>query len=121
LTTNDSLELNELDTPDKVQLHDENVVTYSAEFGELMMELKRYLYENMYRHYRLVRMQQKAERIVANLFNAYIKEPEMLPTEVQKRLAEAPLHRVVADYLAGMTDRYAVDEWDKLFDSYARA
>jgi dGTPase len=121
LTTHNSLELNELDTPDKVQLHDENVVNYSAEFGELMKELKRYLYENMYRHYRLVRMQQKAERIVANLFNAYIKEPEMLPTEAQKRLAEAPLHRVVADYLAGMTDRYAVDEWDKLFDPYARA
>ena len=45
----------------------------------------------------------------------------MLPTDVQNRLEEAPLHRVIADYLAGMTDRYALDEWNKLFDPYSRA
>jgi dGTPase len=55
------------------------------------------------------------------LFEAYIKEPEMLPTAVQHRLADQPLHRVVADYIAGMTDRYALYEWQKLFDPYARA
>jgi dGTPase len=75
----------------------------------------------MYRHYRLMRMQQKAERTVSDLFNAYLKEPAMLPTDVQKRLDDKPLHRVIADYLAGMTDRYAVDEWNKLFDPNAKA
>jgi dGTPase len=119
--TNNALESAGLDTPEKVQLHDSNVVNYSAEFGAEVRELKRYLYQNMYHHYRLVRMQQKAERIVSDLFNAYLKEPAMLPTDVQKRLDDAPLHRVIADYLAGMTDRYALDEWNKLFDPYARA
>jgi dGTPase len=121
ITTHKTLEAAGLDTADKVQLHNENVVEYSAEFGALVRELKSYLYRNMYRHYRLVRMQQKAERIVSDLFNAYLKEPAMLPTEVQKRTEETALHRVVADYLAGMTDRYATDEWNKLFDPYARA
>ena len=119
--TNNALESAKLDTPEKVQLHDSNVVNYSAEFGAEVRELKRYLYQNMYHHYRLVRMQQKAERIVSELFNAYLKEPAMLPTDVQKRLDAAPLHRVIADYLAGMTDRYALDEWNRLFDPYARA
>ena len=119
--TNDALESAGLDTPEKVQLHYENVVGYSDKFGDEVRELKRYLYKNMYRHYRLVRMQQKAERIVSDLFDAYLKEPAMLPSDVQQRLDNAPLHRVIADYLAGMTDRYALDEWNKLFDPYARA
>ena len=121
ITTDKALESNDLDTPDKVQLHEDNVVGYSADFGHEVKDLKRYLYQNMYHHYRLVRMQQKAERIISNLFNAYLKEPAMLPTDVQTRLEATPLHRVIADYLAGMTDRYALDEWNKLFDPYARA
>jgi dGTPase len=121
LTTHNRLESAGLDTPKKIQLHGENVVGYSAEFGAEIKELKRYLYQNMYRHYRLVRMQQKAERILADLFTAYLKEPAMLPGDVQARQKEEPLHRVIADYLAGMTDRYATDEWDKLFDPYASA
>jgi dGTPase len=74
----------------------------------------------MYRHYRLVRMQSKAERYIADLYEAYLKEPEMLPEKTQQRLSEAPLPRVIADYIAGMTDRYALDEWQKLFDPYVR-
>ena len=119
--TNAALEANGLDTSEKLQLHDENVVGYSDEFGTEVKELKRYLYQNMYHHYRLVRMQQKAERIGSNLFNAYLKEPAMLPTDVQQRLDSEPLHRVIADSLAGMTDRYALDEWNKLFDPYSRS
>ncbi len=122
LTHTDSLLRSaDLDSPLKVQTHHENVVGYSPEFGIKVRALKKYLYEHMYRHYRLVRMQEKAERFVSALFNAYVKEPEMLPTAVQQRLATASLHRVVADYIAGMTDRYALDEWQKLFDPYARA
>lgn len=119
--TDAQLRAYDLDSPLKVQMHDENVVGYSDAFGPQVRALKRFLYERMYRHYRLVRMQEKAERFVTALFEAYIKEPQMLPTAVQERLAEAPLHRVVADYIAGMTDRYALDEWQKLFDPYARA
>ena len=72
----------------------------------------------MYRHYRLVRMQVKAERFINAMFNAYLKEPEMLPTAVQEQLQDSQLERVITDYIAGMTDRYALDEWQKLFDPY---
>ncbi len=110
-----------IDSPEKLQRHPENVVRYSDEYGPKVRALKRFLYERMYRHYRLVRMQIKAERFIAELFEAYVKEPHMLPGETQERLDEAPVERVVADYIAGMTDRYALDEWQKLYDPYIRA
>lgn len=110
-----------IDSPEKLQRHAENVVGYSDEFGPRVRALKRFLYERMYRHYRLVRMQTKAERFVAGLFEAYVKEPHMLPAETQSRLSEASTERVVADYIAGMTDRYALDDWQKLYDPYIRA
>lgn len=119
--THHNLEANSIDSPEKLQTHDSNVVAYSAEFGPKVSKLKRFLYENMYRHYRLVRMQSKAERFISEMWKAYMKEPKMLPTETQALLDEAPPHQVVTDYVAGMTDRYALDEWQKLFDPYHRA
>ena len=110
-----------LDTADKIQTHNKNIVGYSEDFGVKIQALKKFLFERMYRHYRMVRMQEKAERFITDMFNAYIKEPDMLPNDVQNRLAETSLHRAVADYIAGMTDRYALDEWQKLFDPYRRA
>lgn len=111
----------QLDSPDKIQNHHENVVDYSPEFGIKIRQLKKFLLENMYRHYRLMRMQTKAERFVTALFEAYVNEPRMLPKETQKHLENRELHRVVADYIAGMTDRYALQEWERLFDPYHRA
>lgn len=119
--TNANLEQNQIDSPEKLQNHNSNVVGYSPEFGPKVRALKKFLYENMYRHYRLVRMQMKAERFISELFNAYYKEPKMLPSETQKQLERSSLPRVVTDYIAGMTDRYALDEWEKLFNPYNRA
>lgn len=110
----------EIDSPQKLQAHDANVVGYSPAFGAKIDALKKFLYARMYRHYRLVRMQAKAERFIEQIFNAYMQEPDMLPQETKRLLDDAPLHRVVADYVAGMTDRYALDEWEKLFDPYRR-
>jgi dGTPase len=121
VTTSDNLEKYGLDAPDKVQLHPGNVVGYSSETGPMIRALKSFLYEQMYRHYRLMRMQAKAERFIGQLFDAYVKEPRMLPQKTQERLATTPLEQVVTDYIAGMTDRYALDEWEKLFDPYQKA
>jgi dGTPase len=110
-----------IDSPAALQLCPANVVGYSPDFGPKVAELKRFLYERMYRHYRLMRMQDKAERFISQLFDAYIKEPKMLPTATQARLEESPLPRVITDYIAGMTDRYALDEWRRLFDPYVNA
>ncbi len=96
-----------------------NVVGWSTEMAASNKQLKRFLYENMYRHYRVVRMQVKAEDILSDLFNGYLREPAQLPAETQKRAtAKGGLHRVVCDYIAGMTDRFALNEHYKLFDPY---
>jgi dGTPase len=83
-------------------------------------ELKDFLLERLYRHYRVMRMQVKAQRLVRQLFCAYLEEPRQLPQEVQSRFADAQLERVVCDYIAGMTDRFAIQEYRKLFDPTAQ-
>ncbi len=84
----------------------------SAQLGEL----KAFLYENLYYHFRQIRMTKKADRILEALFCAYTETPKMLPWELQRRVEEKGVVRTVTDYLAGMTDRYAVDEYRRLFD-----
>ena len=77
-------------------------------------ELKSTLHDELYRHYRVMRMSAKARRIVSDLFAAFLAEPRLLPEDHQKRAAvEAP--RAIADYVAGMTDRYAIKEHKRLF------
>lgn len=119
--TAEALDANDIDSPEKLQRHPENVVGYTPDFGQKVRALKKFLFDRMYRHYRVMRMQTKAERFVAELFDAYVKEPHMLPDETQARLETAPMERVVADYIAGMTDRYALDDWQRLYDPYIRA
>lgn len=120
-TTSQTLEKNGIDSPEKVQLSDFNLVGYSPEMGRKVRELKDFLFENMYRQHRLVRMQVKAERFVSQLFQAYVAEPMMLPEKTQRRTDILPTERVVCDYIAGMTDRFALEEWEKLFDPYRKA
>ncbi len=97
-----------------------NVCVHSPEVAARNRELKDFLYQNLYRHYRVMRMQAKAERYVAELFEAFVKEPAQLPLETQARVEEVGLHRAVCDYIAGMTDRYALEEHAKLFDRFTR-
>jgi dGTPase len=66
-------------------------------------------------------MQTKAERYILEMFEAYVKEPLMLPPKTQLNLKHYPIERVVTDYIAGMTDRYALEEWEKLFAPFRRA
>lgn len=98
----------------------ENVVGFSTEMAEYNRDLKDSLYQNLYRHYRVMRMAAKASRFIRELFTVYVAQPIQLPTEVQARISEAGLQRVVCDYIAGMTDRYALDEYRKLFEPYER-
>jgi len=64
----------------------------------------------------VMRMAVKAERIIENLFNAYLDEPSILPQEYQESVEEIGLERTVCNYIAGMTDRFAIDEYQKLFN-----
>jgi len=90
------------------------LVAFSPRIGSEQQELKRFLHDNLYRHYRVVRMSAKARRIVVDLFQALLSDTRLLPPEFQARAREdAP--RAIADYIAGMTDRYAILEHRRLF------
>ena len=84
-----------------------------------LAELKSFLYENLYYHFRQIRMTRKADRMLTALFTAYCDTPRMLPWAVQAEVEQKGLVRTVTDYLAGMTDRYASDEFRRLFDPLA--
>lgn len=106
----------------KLQMLPHNVIGHSDEMASMVRELKNYLYQNMYRHYRVVRMAQKAEHFITQLFTAYMAEPAQLPQATQERWKnhDDSLARIVCDYIAGMTDRYALQEYQKLFDPFTR-
>ena len=96
------------------------LVGYSPDMARRVKELKDFLFTNMYRNYRVVRMGDKAGRILRDLFLSYVGEPLQLPPHYQERIPRDGVHRVVCDYIAGMTDRFAVDEHRKLFDPLVR-
>ncbi len=97
-----------------------NVIGFSEGLGRQNRELKNFLYNHLYRHYRVVRMAVKAERIITGLFQAYLGEPEMLPKEAQANIEKRGQERAICDYIAGMTDRYAIEEYNKLFNPTSR-
>jgi len=90
------------------------LIAFSPRIREESQELKSFLRENLYRHYRVVRMSTKARRIVTELFAALLSDTRLLPPEFQEQASRgAP--RAIADYIAGMTDRYAILEHRRLF------
>ena len=93
-----------------------NIVGHSEEMHRRNRELKDFLFTNLYRHYRVMRMATKAERILTDLFQAYHSEPACLPKHVQSLNADRGLERNICDYIAGMTDRFAIEEHLKLYD-----
>jgi dGTPase len=115
-TTNQQLLESNVKSAQDLQLLPFNVIAFSEDMHRRNRELKDFLYSNLYRHYRVVRMAVKAERILADLFRNYQTEPSMLPNHVQEMIEENGLERTICDYIAGMTDRFAVDEHQKLLD-----
>lgn len=114
--TSQEIKRSRVKTVKGIQKLDYNVAGFSEDIHRRNRELKDFLYSKLYRHYRVVRMSKKAERIIIDLFTAYCDEPEMLNEHFQNLIDERGLERTVCDYLAGMTDRYAIEEYGKLFD-----
>ena len=97
------------------------VAVFSAGMDEMNRELKAFLRENLYQHYRVIRMAEKATRILTDLFQAYSEKPRQLPPHVYRRIeGNGSASRVICDYMAGMTDKFALDEHKKLFDPMER-
>ena len=78
--------------------------------------LKGFLRENLYQHHRIERMKDKARRLLRALFERYRDNPRLLPQYSSRSGQDQPLERIIADYIAGMTDRYAIDEYQRLFE-----
>jgi dGTPase len=105
------------------------LVTHSGPIAAQGAELKRFLYKNLYRHYRVMRMANKARRVVAGLFKAFHDDPRLLPPAYLARepvseesandpegaMRDVTQPRLIAHYIAGMTDRYALKEYQRLF------
>ncbi|MDD5421934.1 MAG: deoxyguanosinetriphosphate triphosphohydrolase [Candidatus Omnitrophota bacterium] len=98
----------------------ERVVASSKQMQPLRKAIRDFLMEKLYQHYRVVRMSSKAYRFITSLFNIYLDKSEQLPPTTQSRLKKEDKHRVICDYIAGMTDRYALDEYKKFFEPYER-
>jgi dGTPase len=90
------------------------LAAFSADVHDQNRELKTFLRTHLYRHYRVMRMSVKAQRIIGNLFRAFMDDSRLLPPQYQRQ-AEGDRARAVSDYIAGMTDRYAIREHKRLF------
>lgn len=93
-----------------------NIVSNSDMMVGMNRELKDFLFNNMYRHYRVVRMSAKADMILSRLFDTFLNNPKLMPSHIQEMIDEKGLEVAICDYIAGMTDRYAVKQYQKLFD-----
>jgi len=109
-----------IDSPQAARHRPSNLVGFSPAMSDKNHELRQLLQSRLYRHYRVMRMAVKAQRLVTALFNAFLEEPSQLPQSVQRRLQGCEPHRVICDHVAGMTDRYALQEYRKLFDPEER-
>lgn len=105
-------------TLDGVRACKEPIVGLSPDVRALKAELQRFLFQRVYRHYRVMRQMDKARRFLQALFEEFSKNPQLLPDEYQEWVKTAGLERGVCDYVAGMTDRYAQHEYEKLFKPF---
>ena len=113
------LEASGAQSAEDVRHSEDRLIEFSPAVRQAVSELSRFLSERFYRHHQVARMAAKAQRILRNLWTAYTEDRRLLPPQVLARSAGEPPERAIADYLAGMTDRFAMDEHRKLFDPHA--
>jgi dGTPase len=111
-----NIEEGAINTMEKVRSHPVHIVSFSPFMQEKNQELKDFLRKNLYRHYRVNRMENKAKIIIKKLFSTYVNQIELLPLFPDHLPEGMAKERLVCDYIAGMTDRFALSEMKKLFD-----
>ncbi|MCE5259531.1 MAG: deoxyguanosinetriphosphate triphosphohydrolase [Chloroflexi bacterium] len=114
--TERGLQQSQVNSPDEVRAAPQDLVVFSEAQSALNRELRDFLYRNLYRNWRVMRMTAKVTHMVGELFDYFVEHPELLPPEHQLRAKDLPIQRVVCDYIAGMTDRYALQEYRRLLD-----
>jgi len=108
-----------IETLEDVRNAKARLVAFSPDTARKNQQLKDFLGNNLYNHYRVKRMSNKVKMVVDRLFRAYVRNTMLLPKKYQKKIEEESHERIICDYIAGMTDRYALDEYKKLFDPFA--
>jgi dGTPase len=111
-------EAGKVQSPEDVRTLGHALVAFSRDMVEDLGALRAFLMERMYRHWRVNRTRSQARRMLAEMFQLFLAEPDVLPAEWGERASardEAGRARVVCDYIAGMTDRFAIEEHRKLF------
>jgi dGTPase len=114
------IQRDQIKTLEDVRKAKENVTQFSGATRKLNSELRGFLFENMYRHYRMIRMADKAKRIITQLFGAYLEDSNQLPPAFRYRFKDEDKMQLICDYIAGMTDRFALQDYKKLFDPFER-
>ncbi len=119
--SSERLKAQHIDSVTAVRACSQRLIGFSDHMRALRVPLKQFLWNQFYHHYRVIRMADKAKRFIGELFSLYISKPEQLPNTTRLRLSkkEDP-YRVICDYIAGMTDRYCLEEYKKLFDPFER-
>jgi dGTPase len=113
--TREDLRRERIETVADVRSFRGSLVGPSPEMQTLKAGLEDFLHQRVYRHYRVMRMATKGGRMLRDLFEEFCRAPEQLPARYARKAQAGQLHRTVCDYLAGMTDRYAQDEYQRLF------
>ena len=119
-TTCGRLEAAGVKTLDDVRMSGELLAGFSPAMNDLKREMQTFLKERLYRHYRALRMTEKAKRFVTEIYAEYLRSPVQLPPSYQTRISNEGAPRVICDYIAGMTDRYCLDEYKRLFHPFER-
>ncbi|MCD5383790.1 deoxyguanosinetriphosphate triphosphohydrolase [candidate division WOR-3 bacterium] len=96
------------------------IVGFQKEMLQKQREMRQFLWEKLYSHYKVVKTQLKAKRYITELFKRYLEDPRQLPPFYQSKIEESSPEEVVCDYIAGMTDRFAQDEYERLFMPYVK-
>lgn len=120
-TTREGLRRENIRSLDEVRRHPSKLVSFSPAMKRCNQELKAFLFKRLYRHYKVERMRVKAERFLTLLFENYMTSPTLLPDKYQRRYERYGRERVICDYIASMTDRYAQDEYKRLYEPFERA
>ena len=119
-TAEKSIQKMKNEKPAWIRAHAGEIIQFSKQLARQKHELKEFLHRELYNHYRVVRMTDKGQRFIKELFRVYTSKPEQLPPNICKRFTKDSLERVVCDYIAGMTDRFVLDEYKRLFEPYER-
>ena len=122
-TSRNNITSAQLETLDDVRCQSRPLISFSEEMMALILELKQFLRHNLYQHYRVHRMSRKAYDILTALFDAFMNDIRILPPEAREECEvmrsehnDDGIARSVADYIAGMTDRYAIVEYERIFN-----